>query len=143
MVRLSRHLLLILAAAALIAGCGGSDSTDSTAEDSSGTEAFDKATLPDQIEVDAGGSFEISLDANNTTPYHWVFTTKPDPKILSFESRDYETDPGSEGLTGAGGTETFKFEGVAAGTTEIGLAYEDLSGDGPTTDKVEAKVTVR
>ena len=124
----------------LLAGCGGGEETTTTGSD---PQVFDKAALSSPIEVDAGSSFEIVLEANNTTPYNWVFTAKPDASVVAYEGREYETDPGSEGLTGAGGTETFSFEATAAGSTEIGLAYEELSGDGPTTEKIEAKVTVR
>ena len=138
--RASRRLLVAGAVASfLLAGCGGSDDDTTTPS----TQTFDKAALVKPIEVDAGADFEIALDANSTTPYHWVFTRKPDSAVVAYEGRNYETDPGSEGLTGAGGTETFSFHAVAAGTTEIGLAYEEISRDGPTTERVDTTVTVR
>src|SRR5690349_8538541 len=116
----ARKLRPLAAAAAtvalLLAGCGGLDEDATT---TAATQTFDKAALAQPIEVDAGSDFEIALDANNTTPYHWVFTRKPDSAVVTYEGREYETDPGSEELIGAGGTETFSFSAVAAGSTEI------------------------
>ena len=36
----------------------------------------------------------ITLPANHTTPYHWVLTQAPDPRVLEKVADTYESSPG-------------------------------------------------
>lgn len=74
------------------------------------------------IEAGAGQRFIISLESNPTTGYNWELT--PDNSgTYQLLGKEYTQDPASKGLVGAGGTQTFTFQGVKAGKGSIRLTY--------------------
>jgi inhibitor of cysteine peptidase len=115
---------------ALIAGCG---------EDEPSTERFED---PSSIEVDAGTEFEILLDSNPTTGYEWRVAEKPDETVFEYAGSEYEQDPGSEDLDGAGGTETLTFEANGPGKATIELEYVFSGREDQATER-EIALTVR
>jgi len=74
------------------------------------------------IEVKAGGKFIIALDSNPTTGYMWY--EDYDDSFLQLVSHDYERSLPGEGLVGAGGTESFEFEALKKGETEVTMVYK-------------------
>ena len=72
------------------------------------------------IEIAVGKQFIIALESNPTTGYEWEADF--DESLLKLAQTDFT--PAKSGLTGAGGEQTFTFEGVKAGKTEITLTYK-------------------
>ncbi len=101
-------VLLALAGAVLLGGCGG----DKTFED-----------LDAPLVVDAGERFSIALSENPSTGYEWQFTRRPDPEVARLVGSEFELEEGGEDRDGAGGTRSFRFEAVGAGETEMRLRY--------------------
>ena len=76
-----------------------------------------------QVNLEPGDSLTITLESNITTGYSWQ-VLEIDPTILSQEGDpEYRQSPGSEGLVGAGGAETFHFKAAASGETTLKLGY--------------------
>jgi len=76
-----------------------------------------------QITLQPGEVMTITLESNLTTGYGWQ-VLKIDNAILVQEGDPiYEQSPGSAGLVGAGGTETFRFKAVASGEITLELGY--------------------
>lgn len=73
------------------------------------------------IEVDAGGTFELTLPANPSTGQDWsIVRPGPDRATVRQEGGREEDFGGNGGVDGGGdGTQTFTFQAVAAGTTKI------------------------
>jgi inhibitor of cysteine peptidase len=81
------------------------------------------------IEVKVDGEFIIALDSNPTTGYSWEATY--DETQLELISDDYEADETDGLITGAGGTEYFRFKALKAGEFEITLDYQRSWEDEP------------
>ena len=123
--------LLAIATLLLIAGCG---------EDEPTTELFED---PSSIEVDAGTEFEVALDSNPTTGYEWRLAEEPDDSVFEYVDSEYEQDPGTEDLDGAGGTQTLTFRATGAGKATIELEYVFSGGDREKATERDIALTVR
>lgn len=86
---------------------------------------FSDPTQP--IQINAGDEFQIVLNANPTTGYHWEFVEEVDQNIIQFVSRDYEAD--QPVTTGSGGTEVWTFKAIATGEARITLGYYSPSNE--------------
>jgi len=76
-----------------------------------------------QITVKTGGAITLTLDSNPTTGYSWQ-VMEIDNTILSQQGDpEYKQTSGTEGLVGAGGTETFRFKATGTGTTTLKMGY--------------------
>ena len=126
-------LFAVVATALLLAGCGDSHARE--------VPSFTRRRSRSRSRLTEASS-KIALDANKTTPYAWRFTHPIDATVVQFDHRKYETDSGSEGIVGAGGTETFTFYAVGSGKAKIDLAYKEIN-TGKVADAVTANVTVR
>lgn len=72
------------------------------------------------VTLQRGETLAVSLEGNPTTGYTWGIT-QVDASILESQGEaEYDSD---SNLIGAGGVFTFKFTAVAAGTTNLELAY--------------------
>ncbi|NME82041.1 protease inhibitor I42 family protein [Clostridium sp. SM-530-WT-3G] len=65
---------------------------------------------------------EVSLYGNPTTGYTWEYTIG-DNSIVKLDSKDFISENTDPEVCGAGGTFTWKFSGLKAGTTEITFKY--------------------
>jgi predicted secreted protein len=72
-----------------------------------------------KIEVPVGVTFVISVNANPTTGYTWEVGF--DQSLLKLVKR---YTPSKTSLVGAGGVESFEFEGIKKGDTEVYLNYK-------------------
>ena len=70
-------------------------------------------------QVQKGQTFDITLDANPTTGYSW----KADYDALYLRLVEKRFQPSSEAV-GAGGKETFTFQALRAGQTELRMLYQ-------------------
>jgi inhibitor of cysteine peptidase len=102
-------LVLLLALAVLVAGCGKAEAVYG-ADDTS-------------ISVRSGESFTIRLEANPTTGYEWSATIG-DEAVLSLEKSDYAADETASGMTGSGGVQSFTFKALKSGDTTVELVYQ-------------------
>ncbi len=91
-----------------------------------------------RIRVPVGVSFTINVNANPTTGYTWEIGY--DQSLLRLVKR---YTPSGTGMIGAGGVETFEFEGMKAGETEISLNYKrSFEPNNPALETKNFKVTV-
>jgi inhibitor of cysteine peptidase len=100
----------LVVAATLFGACGGDEPVAFTVQDSG------KA-----VTVERGELVTLRLDSNQTTGFRWNLVTEPDPSVLTLVSSGYE-EP-EDGLVGQGGTEVWRFEAEASGSTSFELAY--------------------
>jgi len=98
-------------ALALFSGCG-----------TNGTSLTD-ADNGKQITIKSGDVVTVTLESNPTTGYSWQVIEIDNAVLLQDGDPEYKQSPGSEGLVGAGGTETFRFKAIGNGETSLGLGY--------------------
>ena len=96
---------------ALFSGCG-----------TKGTSLTD-ADNGKQITVKSGNLVTLTLVSNPTTGYSWQVMEIDSVILIQDGEPEYKQSPGSEGLVGAGGTETFRFKAVGSGETVLSLGY--------------------
>ncbi|MHB9112660.1 MAG: protease inhibitor I42 family protein [Thermoleophilia bacterium] len=94
------------------------------------------------VRIKPGETVDVTLKSNPTTGYHWEINSYDKQIIEPVGEPDYTADPGSEGLTGAGGTETFTFRALAEGETDLKMDY--LGPDGkPSSTTYDLTIKVR
>ena len=76
-----------------------------------------------QITVKSGDVVTVTLVSNPTTGFSWQVMEIDNAILVQDGEPEYKQSPGSEGLVGAGGTETFRFKAVGTGETKLGLGY--------------------
>lgn len=118
---------LALALALLLGGCGNDGSLSFTAEDDGS-----------QMSVDAGSRFTVELPGNPSTGYDWQ-VVELDETIVRLVGQAFDAE---STLVGAPGTVTLTFEAVAAGTTDVHLAYERAFEDAEPQGEFSLGVTV-
>jgi inhibitor of cysteine peptidase len=120
--------LLILA---LFSGCGTRGTSLTEAENGQ------------QVILGPSESLTITLQSNPTTGYSWQ-VLEIDPTVLAQEGDpEYRQSPGSEGLVGAGGTETFHFKAAESGETSLKLGYMRTWESEPPVETFEIRVVVQ
>lgn len=76
-----------------------------------------------QIILKPGDGLTVTLESNPTTGYSWQ-VVQLDQTVLSADGEpEYKQDSGSEGVAGAGGTQTFRFKAMNSGKTSLELGY--------------------
>jgi inhibitor of cysteine peptidase len=108
-------LVLVLATSfILLAGCTGSPDASAAAvkvgEAANGTE----------VALTIGQTLEVTLPANATTGFDWIYGGPPS-QLTSVSDSYSATAPA--GVVGAGGTRTFVFKAAAPGTGTLKLDY--------------------
>lgn len=74
------------------------------------------------IEIGAGKQFIIALEANPTTGYGWE--TDFDKSFLKLVRSEFKPAKAEPGMVGVGGEQSFTFEGLKEGRTEVTLTYK-------------------
>ena len=78
---------------------------------------------PDKaIVVAPGKEFVIDLESNPTTGYSWQETH--DEMIVRLTGKTYEQSVTGTPVVGGGGVESFRFQALKSGTTEIEFFYK-------------------
>ena len=127
--------LVILFIAASLIGCAPAPASQSAAP--SGSLEF--ANPAQRITVPVGVSFTINVKANPTTGYTWEVGF--DQSLLKLVRR---YTPSGTGMIGAGGVESFEFEGMRAGETEVYLNYKrSFEPNNPALETKTFKVTIK
>lgn len=108
---MKRFLVLVMMstlAVCLIAGCSFEIKTNVDTEST--------------ISIGTNQEFIIALDSNPTTGYNWEESY--DDSILSLIEKKYDPGEKAPGLTGAGGTQYFRFKAIKEGKTQIIVTYK-------------------
>ena len=87
-----------------------------------GTQVTD-ANNGEQVTIKSGEIVTVTLVSNPTTGYSWQVMEIDNAILVQDGDPEYEQSPGSEGLVGSGGTETFRFKAVGTGETTLNLGY--------------------
>jgi predicted secreted protein len=133
----TRATLAILFIFALLVGCA--PAAKSTPAPVTPTGSFEVTNPAQRITVPVGVSFTINVKANPTTGYTWEAGF--DQSLLKLVKR---YTPSGSGAIGAGGVESFEFEGMKAGETEIYLNYKrSFEPNNPSLESKTFKVTVK
>ena len=75
-------------------------------------------TDPSQpVRAQAGEDFQIIINSNPTTGYHWEIVGELDAKLVEFTSRDYNNV--GPIMPGSGGVDIWTFKAVSDGETQI------------------------
>jgi len=95
-------------------------------------------TNPDQIiETSPGKTFQIIIDSNPTTGYHWEIVGELDKNVVEFVSKEYQSTS-APGMVGGGGLDTWTFKAIAVGEATITLGSYPPSNT--TTDPAQTQV---
>jgi len=76
-----------------------------------------------QVTVKSGDVITVTLVSNPTTGYSWQVMEIDNAILIQDGDPEYKQSPGSQGLVGAGGTETFRFKVIVTGETNLSLGY--------------------
>jgi len=80
-----------------------------------------------EFEVQVGDRIRVELCSNPTTGFEWDYEMTVD-NVLKEEDHDFEEPEGDD--PGAAGIETWTFEAVETGTTEVQMEYSQPSEGG-------------
>jgi predicted secreted protein len=80
------------------------------------------------IETQSGSEFQIVIESNPTTGYHWEIVGDLDASLVEFVGRDY-VSTSEAGLAGGGGVDIFTFKAVSSGSATIVLGSYPPSND--------------
>ncbi len=112
----------LISIAFLLAACGGKEAGLTITDPSS------------PINTAAGDEFQIVIESNPTTGYHWEIVGDLDP-ALQFVVKDYNGD--EPVAPGSGGVDVWKFKALSPGETHITLGYYP-----PSNEKTDPQQTV-
>ena len=112
-------ILLIVIAALFAAGCTSKDSITVSCDDFQ-----DKLHISDNLKVDAGAEFTVSLCSNPTTGYQWADEAGISD-TAGVEQSDHQMDSGDGGseVVGAAGEQVWYFKANSSGTATLTFTY--------------------
>jgi inhibitor of cysteine peptidase len=96
---------------ALFSGCGTNGNSLTEADNGK------------QVNLKPGDVLTLALEANLTTGYSWQVMELDNTILVQDGEPEYKQSSGSEGLVGAGGTQTFRFKAVGSGRISLQLGY--------------------
>jgi inhibitor of cysteine peptidase len=96
-----------------------------------------------QITLQPGEVMTVTLNSNPTTGYGWQVLKIDNEILIQDGDSEYKQSENSEGVVGAGGTETFRFEAVDSGETTLELGYMRPWEDTPPIETYSVLVIVR
>jgi inhibitor of cysteine peptidase len=151
---LGPFLLLVLTLAfASLAACGSNTPADTGSDLSTSTSAGEspapqslhltQADNGGSFAIQAGGTFDIALEANPSTGYSWELND-PDPEaslLAQVGEPTFVSDNPS--AAGAGGTLTFTFQAVDKGEMLVKFVYLAPGVDEAPTETFQIDLTVR
>ena len=79
--------------------------------------------------------YTIELDGNPTTGYQWICSIVSGEDVIACEDSNYNHDSNPEFMVGVGGTYTFTFKSLKAGTAEVQFDYARQWEDSPINTK--------
>jgi len=94
------------------------------------------------VRLSKGQSLVVELDSNQTTAYRWEVTGLDEDVLEQDGESEYETT-GDPEAAGAGGVETFRFNPVAAGSTQLEMAYTRPDDEESATETFSLEVVVK
>jgi inhibitor of cysteine peptidase len=97
----------------LLAGCATTPSFQTLTERDNGR----------HISVPVGEVLVVQLPGNPTTGFSWQARTAADSVLESMGEPTYIQNPARLGMTGVGGTESWQFKAVKAGSETLRLEY--------------------
>jgi predicted secreted protein len=95
------------------------------------------------IVLRVGQRLNVSLRSNDSTPYRWGFTKRPNLSILRFTAVTKTTDPHPPGLVGVPGHDIYRFKAMRRGTTSLKLAYHYIDKASPVATRFSLTVKVK
>jgi inhibitor of cysteine peptidase len=116
-------VVVLVATVALSAGCA---SSGADAKQGTGTGGVVKVSGKDSgstISIRSGQKLVITLDSNATTGYRWALDGDLPAQLAQIGESAYKAEKHNDGRVGAGGTETWTFEGKSKGEGTIKLKY--------------------
>ncbi len=131
--------LVILFIVSLLVGCTPANNPTPASQPATSSGSLELTNPAQRITVPVGVSFTINVKANPTTGYTWEAGF--DQSLLKLVKR---YTPSGSGAIGAGGVESFEFEGMKTGETEIYLNYKrSFEPNNPSLESKTFKVTVK
>jgi inhibitor of cysteine peptidase len=112
--------VILLAVAALVAGCGAAAKAGSA----SGDVVLDREDMGQKVVLLVGQNLVITLDANPSTGYRWDVTDAASQVLAQAGEPEFQS--GAEGqadVVGASGVQILRFEAKERGTTTLTLVY--------------------
>lgn len=94
--------------------------------------------ISESFKVEAGNTFNFTLDTNPSTGYSWQLSQQPDANILKLVSNNVT----AASAIGAPQSQVWIFQGVSAGSTSFILEYTGPGTNAPVDKKDTAKATV-
>mgnify|MGYP001384054780 CR=1 FL=1 len=80
------------------------------------------SNITENIEISSGNSLIVELGSNPTTGYEWEEAVISDTNVISQDSHGFFA-PENKGMVGSGGTDTWTFSALKAGTATITFSY--------------------
>lgn len=102
-----------------------------------------KLTIADDgahVRINQGDTIAISLPSNQTTPYHWVVTTRPKTSVARVTKAKYVD--GASNLPGSGGTQQYTIKGTGKGATSFASQYQEISTAAPGSGRSDFVITI-
>jgi predicted secreted protein len=84
-----------------------------------------ESITPEQVHVPLGQEFNIELESNWTTGYHWEWVNAGEVSVLDSMGITYQS---KDSLLGAPGIETWMFKSILKGEETLNFEYRSSQG---------------